>query len=274
MKIKDIVNIPENLKSLVPSSFDLIGSDKKFIAIIQIPEELNEYKVEIANAIKKIHKNVVTILNKISARQGEFRLYEFEKIIGEETEVIHKEYGYFLKLDVTKVYFNPREANERQKIAKKVKENEKVLVMFSGIAPFAIAIAKRVNVAKIVCIEKNPYAHFYALENVRLNKLEDKIECICGDVRDVVPKLNEKFDRILMPLPFGAEDFLEYALMVSKSGTIVHFYSLSSKNALFKDVEEKIYKKIPPEKIKIIEREEILPYAPGIFKVRVDFIVL
>ena len=39
-----------------------------------------------------------------------------------------------------------------------------------------------------------------------------------GDVRDVVPKLKKKFDRILMPLPKSAEEFLDIALSASKKG--------------------------------------------------------
>ncbi len=275
MKIRDIVNLPENLKKFIPTSFDIIGNREKAIAIVRIPEELKDYKIEIAKAIMKLHKNVKTVLNIVSPREGEFRIYNFEKIIGNETEVIHKEFGYFLKLDITKVYFNPREATERQRIASQVKENEKVLVMFSGVAPFAIAIAKKVNVSKIICIEKNPDAHKYAIENVKLNKLENKIECILGDVKEIVPKLNEKFDRILMPLPLGGEDFLEYAFMVSKKGTIIHFYGLSSEENIFKDLESKVLEKCNKlgKPIKIIKREKVLPYAPRVYKVRLDILV-
>jgi len=127
---------------MMPRSFEIIGSKEKAVAIVEIPEDEDERKI--AEEIMKNNKNVKTVLKKVSDRKGEFRLKEYEIISGDEdTEVIHKEHGYLLKLDPQLVYFSPKEATERQRIAEQVKENETVLVMFGGIGALAVAITKK-----------------------------------------------------------------------------------------------------------------------------------
>src|SRR5579875_1672226 len=202
--LKEILRniVPEQYIDLVPSSFDLIGSKAGQVAILALDERLTDYELEIAKAIQKIHKNVKAVVKRSESRKGEFRLYDYRLILGNDTEVLHKEYGYYLKLDPLKVYFSPRDAEDRIDIAKSTKPLERILYLFSGIAPYAVAIAK-INhaISKIVCIEKNEVAHKYAVENVRLNKLEDKIVCINADVKDVIHEYLNFADRVLMTLP-------------------------------------------------------------------------
>lgn len=189
------------------------------------------------------------------------------------TEVIHKEYNYLLKVDPQKAYFSPRESTERQRIAEMVKPREIILVMFSGVCPYPISIAKKQTlVSKIYAIDINPAAYEYALENIKLNHLEKKIVPILKDVRET--KEIGKVDRIIMPLVERAIDYLDTAFSHSKKGTIIHLYGLS--DGKFKDLEEKV-KKIAEKckvKYKIINKQNVLPYAPRIRKVRLDIKVL
>jgi len=274
-KLKDFLRgmLEEEKIRFVPSSIEIIGSKEKAVAIVEIPEEIEDKAEIIGAAIMKIHKNVKSVLQKTSKRKGEFRLREFKVIAGmENTEVVHKEYGYLLKLDPRKVYFSAREGFERQRIASQVKENEKVLVMFSGVAPFAIAIAKKQpKVEKIVCIELNPEAHKYAEENVRINKLSHKIILIKGDVREVCKRFPNSFDRIVMPLPMHAEDFLDLAIYCLKKKGIIHFYSWSEEDKI-QETEERLKKRLKSFNVNflIISRKKVLPYAPRKWKIVFD----
>ncbi|MCD6483273.1 MAG: class I SAM-dependent methyltransferase family protein [Candidatus Aenigmarchaeota archaeon] len=279
MRLKDLLKdkIPDKLLSKVPGSFEIVGSREKAVAIVEIGDELDIYKHEIGKAIAQINKNVKIVLRKTSERIGEFRIRKYERIYGEgDTEVIHKEYGYLIKVDPTKAYFSSRESAERQRIASMVKPGERILVMFSGVAPFAIAIAKKQPfVREIVCVEKNPDAHRYAIENVRLNKLEDKVKCINGDVNEICPKFGEKyFDRILMPLPKGAYEFLDIAIPSIKKHGILHFYywgeepiekTIERGFELIKNAANKISRKA-----NLISGKKVLPYAPRVWKVVID----
>ena len=256
------------------TAFDLIGSKEKAVAIVEMEEGEDEKAV--AEKIMKFNKNVKSILKKISEIKGEFRTRGYKLIAGNEnTEVVHREYGYLLKLDPRKVYFSPREATERQRIAEQVKAKETVLVMFSGIAVVPIAIAKKQpEVEKVHGIEINPDAHKYAEENVRINKLAHKIALVKGDVREVARKYFGKFDRVVMPLPLGAESFLDVAVnCLKKKGGVIHFYNLGREEDLYssavKLIEESVEKM--NGKIKVLNKRKILPYAPGKWKICIDF---
>lgn len=259
-------------EEILPGSFDIIGSKEKAVAIIEVPESFRK-EMEIAEALMKKHKNVKSVLKKVSERKGRLRLREYVLIAGDpNTEVLHKEYGYFLKLDPQKVYFSPREAFERQRIASQVKPNERVLVAFSGVAPYCIAIAKKQPLAKIFGIEISKDANKYAVENVRLNRVTDRVTLLKGDVRRVLPKLKQKFDRIVMPLPKGAYRFLEVAIPKLKQNGILHFYHWAEENKLFEEairIVESAATKLG-RKTEIVSKKKVLPYGPRKWKIVLD----
>ncbi|OGI15970.1 hypothetical protein A3K63_01295 [Candidatus Micrarchaeota archaeon RBG_16_49_10] len=249
-------------------SFDIIGSKEKSVAVVELRDE-NSGEKEVAEQILKRHKNVVSVLKKVSERQGVMRTREYQLILGDSnTEVVHKESNCKLKLDITKAYFSNREVTERLKIAEMTKPDENVLVMFGGVAPYAIVIAKhQKSVNKVVSIEINPKAHGYAVENVRLNKLQDKVFPILADVNKKCKDLFGQFDRVAMPLPHEAINYLDLAVKCLKpKGGIIHLYIIEHEDK----VEEKageIAKKIGAKSHKI---RKVLPYSPRTYKYCID----
>ena len=208
---------------LMPTSFDVVGD---ILIFSDFPKELAKKEKLIGKIILDKYHHIKTILKKTKKYSGKFRTPKLKIIAGEKRkETIHKENNVFIKLDVEKVYFSARMSSERKRIADLIKPNESVLVMFSGSGIYPLAIAKNTECKEVYGIEINPAAHKYAVENIKKNKLENKIKLFLGDVRKIMPKLNKKFDRILMPLPKGGENFLELALKyIEKNGTI-HFYN-------------------------------------------------
>lgn len=259
---------------LVPKSYDVMGSEEKAIAVIEIPEGLKDKKELVAGALMKLNKNVKSILNKTSGREGTFRLEELELVGGDnDTEVVHKEHGYLLKLDPKKVFFSPREATERQRIASQVKPREDVLVIFSGIAPYAICMAKRQpGVNKVYCIEINSDAHRYAQENVRINKLAHKIVLINGDVKKVYGQLKVKFDRVVMPIAVGGEAYLDYAFKLVEDNGMIHFYSTGRESDLFTEAEKNVINVAMNnrKKIRIENKVKVLPFGVRSYKICLD----
>ncbi|MEK6909568.1 MAG: class I SAM-dependent methyltransferase family protein [Candidatus Aenigmatarchaeota archaeon] len=259
---------------LVPRSYDVIGSDEKAVAIIEIPEKLKDKKKLVAETLIKLNRNVKSVLNKTSGRKGTFRLEDLELLAGDNnTEVIHREHGYLLKLNPRKVFFSPRESTERQRIASQVKPGEDVLVMFSGIAPYGICIAKRQpEVNKAYCIEINPEGHGYAQENVRINKLAHKIILINGDVKKIAGQLKIKFDRIVMPMAVGGEAYLDYAFKLVKNNGMIHFYSTGNESDLFTEAEKNVINAAMDsrKKIRIENKIKILPFGVRSYKICLD----
>jgi tRNA (guanine37-N1)-methyltransferase len=250
--------------------FDVIGK----IALVQIDKKDNAQKI--AKDILKINKNIESVYSK-GKHIGRIRTQSIKFICGKKIEeTVHKESGCLFKLNVKTCYFTPRLGTDRLEIAKKIKKNESVLVMFAGIAPYAIIISKHSNAKEIVCIELGKEPCKYAEESIKLNKIKN-IKIIQGDVRKV--KINKKFDRILMPRAQLKEDFLKEAFKFSKKGTKIHFYDFVSNkdfNLIEKEVKEKIEKKAKEskKKIKILEIKRVREIAPYKYHVRVDFKIL
>ena len=263
-------------KKSIPSSFDVIGSKEKAVAIIEVPDEKKDRGKEVAEAILEQNKNVKSVLRKMSSREGEYRTRKYELLAGDKnTEVLHKEYGYIIKIDPQRAYFSQRESTERQRIAAQVKPKEVVMVMFSGVAPIAVAIGKRQpEVERVIAVEINPDAARYADENIRINKLGHKIISMPQDVRLGCVKWYGRCDRVVMPLPMAAESFLDIAVnCLKQDGGTVHFYNWGKEPEPFGKAEGVIKTEMRrmKRKYEIINRKRVLPYAPGKWKVCIDF---
>jgi len=268
--------VPEDLLSSIPSSFDILGSRSGAVAVIEIPDELASYEKEIAEAIQAVHGNVRSVLSKDSGREGEYRLRLLRLIAGDpDTEVIHKESGCRFKLDPRVTYFSTRESTERERIVEMVQPGEEVLVMFSGVSPIAVCVAKNHPDVEVTAVEINPEAHRYAVENVRLNKVADRVKPILGDVREVCPSLDTVFDRVLMPLPKGAHMFLDVAVPMVKPGGVLHFYHWAPEDDLFTEAQRLVAEVAENDGrlAEFIGGEKVSLYSPRIYKVRVDMLI-
>jgi tRNA (guanine37-N1)-methyltransferase len=265
--------LPEELVGLVPRSFDVIGSKGQAVAVIEIPPELEPHGQAIGEALMRVQRSVQSVLSKGTERMGEFRIRDMKLLAGDpNTEVLHKESGCVFKVDPAKVYFSPRESTEREKVSSKVAPGERVLVMFSGIGPFAVCIAKRQPTASCVAIELNPEGHAYCLENIHLNKVVGRVKALLGDVRVVCPTLGEPFDRVLMPLPKGAYEFLDVAIPMVKSGGVLHFYHWAQRDNPFTDGERILVDAASEfgRSVEVLERCRVSQYSPSAWKIRID----
>jgi tRNA (guanine37-N1)-methyltransferase len=258
----------------VPSSFEIIGSREKAVAIVELHFKIRPKAKLIANAIMKKHRNVKTVLLKESPRTGEFRNRKYTRITGlKNTEVIHLENGCRIMVDPQTSYFSPRESTERMRIIEKVLEGQNVMVFFAGVGPFAIEIARKTKANKVVGIEINPAAVDYFVKNIRLNKLNN-VEVVLGDVAQHAPEFSNQFDHVLMPLPERSSEYLREAIDCLKHGGTCHFYFFENEDKVgnwkkrIRDISKSVKKKA-----KILETKKVLPYGPGIWKWRIDFTV-
>ena len=231
MNLKEILRpvlTEEELHALV-QSYDVVGD----IAIIIVQPELEHRQSLIAEAVLRANKNIRVVAKRAGHYQTELRTIELEIIGGENRkETIHKEYGIRLKLDPGKVYFSVRSGSERKRIADLVAVGEAVLVMFSGVAPYPLHIARFSESSTIVGVEKNPLAHRYAEENLVLNRAGDRIDLYQGDVCEILPKLALRFSRIVMPLPKQGKLFLPLALEHLRPAGQLHYYLMQRPDAL------------------------------------------
>ncbi len=262
---------PEEKKHLI-TSFDTVGNT----AVIEIPEELEHKQKEIGKAIIEVNTNIETVLKISGAHQGEFRIQPVKPIAGKKTTVAtYKEHGCVFKLDLAKSFFSPRLGTERFRISKQIKEGEEVGAFFAGVGPFPIVFAKNSPMKKAFAVELNPDAVKDMKQNIALNKCEEKVFPIPGDVNKVVPEqLVGKCDRVTMPLPKGGEHFLESAFLALKpGGGVIHFYQFEPADNPFKSPLERIEKTAKKfnRKIKILYKKKVRSFSPKDVQVVIDF---
>ncbi len=213
------------------ASYDVLGN----VMIVKFKRGIkSKEKKRFALSILKKRRDIRTILEKSHKFSGRLRTLKTKWIAGEKTnEALYKENGCVFRLNVDSCYFSPRLSTERKEIASQVKKGEKVLVMFGGVAPFAIVIGKYSKSERIVSVELGKECNKYAIENVKRNKLGHKVEVIQGDVRRVIgkgKKVSGLFDRIVMARPNLKDSFLDVAFSVVKKGGMIHYYGFHSED--------------------------------------------
>lgn len=256
--------LPKKVVDSIPKAMDIIGD----IAIIELPELNNKGYSIIGNAVMQAHRQVKVVCKKSGFHEGEYRTRKLEVIAGEKRkETTYLENGVRLKVNAETCYFSPRLSNERIRIAKLIKPKELVLVMFSGVGPYPLVIARNSKAKEIYAIEINPEAHKYALENVQKNKFKN-IHSYQGDVNKVLPQLKRKFDRIIMPLPKDAIDFLTLALKYCKKNGIIHLYDFEREEDIPEAVKKRIKSKF--NHVKMLRIVKCGQYSPGKYRICID----
>ncbi len=105
--------------------------------------------------------------------------------------------------------------------------------MFAGVGCFSILIAKRSKARKVFSIDLNPVAVDYMRKNVKANQVYGKVVPILGDAKSVIEErgLDHIADRVLMPLPQKALEYLPSALSTLKPSGWVHYYDFELGNS-------------------------------------------
>jgi len=265
-------------------AFDLIGN----IAIVNFPKDVRaNTKKKFAQKLLKEQKTLKTILEKKGKIKGRLRKISTKYLAGEKTrEVLYKENGCVFRFNIDSCYFSPRLSNERKEISSMIKKNENVLVMFAGISPFSIIIAKNSGAKKVFSNEINRKANKYAALNIELNNVKNKVILLPGDIKRVTEKIKKglnvngtlvplQFDVIVMPRPQLKDTFLKQAFMLSKRGTKLYYYDFCKTSEI-----DLIVKKIKKEaqkfkkKIRILKVKSAGEIAPYKIRLRVDFKII
>ena len=254
-------------------AYDIFGN----IALVKFPKEFKlANKKKFASKLMKTNSSVKTVLEKSGKFKGRLRKMQTKWIAGEKNkEALYKENGCVFRFNIDTTYFSSRLSNERKEIASKIKKKDKVLVMFAGVGPYSIVIAKNSKSTQVFSNELNREANKYGKLNIELNKVGKKVQLIPGDIKKVAPKLKQKFSVIVMPRPQLKDSFLKQAFMLSKKGTRIFYYDFCK----IED-KEKVIEKIKQEarkakkKIKITNIKHAGEIAPYKVRLRVDFRVL
>ena len=251
------------------SAFDQIGD----IIIVRIPDSLLSKKELIGETLLEQVKSAKSVFYQSSSVEGKFRTRDLEVLAGDnKTETEYKEYGCRFIVDVEKVFFSPRLSSERIRIAELVNHDEIVTNMFAGIGMFSIIAAKKKK-CTVYNIDINPDATRLCEKNIALNKLAGNIISIHGDATEVIRnQLENKSDRTLMLLPEKSDEFLDSAILATKSNGVIHYYSHihADKKSDAAKLSEQHFLEVTPVKSTILGSKIVRPVGPRFYQTVVD----
>ena len=237
MGLKDQLagTIPAELLQELSDHFEVIGD----VAVISLPPGLLPYSDEIARAIILRRHNILTVLNRAGSITGPDRTARYEVLYGKTTETVHTEFKFSYRLDVTESFFSARLAYERKRVTDQVEPGERVFIPFAGVGPFVIPAAARG--AEVYAVEQNPRAFRYLIENISLNHVTGTCHAIQGDAfnTDLLPPV--RFDRLIIPAPYGMDNALGRFLPLLSEGGMAHVYRFLPKEqvpAVLREYEE------------------------------------
>ncbi|HEY1249332.1 MAG TPA: class I SAM-dependent methyltransferase family protein, partial [Nitrososphaera sp.] len=197
------------------------------IIVIKIPHDLMPKNKLIAETILANIKTAKAVFAQVSPVKGDYRVRDLEFVAGENrTLTEYREYGCRFKVDVAKAYFSPRLSTERFRIASMVGPDETIVNMFAGVGTYSILITRMNKTCRVYSIDSNIAAVKLCEENAKLNKVQERVVSIYGDAAKVIKEKNlaGKADRVLMPLPEKAKEFVESAVLALKNKGIVHYF--------------------------------------------------
>jgi len=254
--------MPADLVEFTPS-YERLGE------VVIIDEDDPERARELADAIVESALPVKTVLNRASKVKGVERVRDWEVLVGESTEAVHREYGCEFALDLAEVYFSPRLATERHRVVEQVEAGEQAFDMFAGVGPFVIPFAKRG--ATVVGVDINETAIEYLRENARRNGVEERVTAVAGDVREIAPDYEGWADRIVMNLPHSADEFLDTAVLLAGDECLVHYYDIQHEDDPYGAGERAIREAAEPEyEVAVETRHTVRSYAPHEVNVCLD----
>lgn len=203
--------------------YEILGN----IAIVDLEGIAGAKGGGIASRILREHKSVRTVLAKSGPVSGRFRIRKLRYLKGRRSYTAdYRENGCRFVFDVRKAFFSGRLSFERNRIASMSKGKENVIVMFAGVGPYAIEIAKRNPEARVVAMELNNDAYAAMCGNIMINKAKN-VTAVLGDVRKVAERYRNFADRVVMPLPKDSIEFLSDAVDCCKRKAVIHIYMLA-----------------------------------------------
>lgn len=278
--------VPERETPTTPA--DILGFEPSYGRlgdVVILDEDDRARAARIADAIVESNVRAETVVNRASKVKGETRVRDWDVLVGESTETVHREYGCEFALDIAEVYFSPRLATERHRVVQQVEAGERAFDMFAGVGPYAIPMAKAG--AEVVATDINEAAIDYLRENAERNDVTDRITAHCGDVRNLVSGTSraERSDgvrdlaadyegwaeRLVMNLPHTANEFLDAAVRLAGDECVLHYYDIQHESERYAPGEAAIRAAAEPAYDVTVEtRHTVRSYAPHEYNVCLD----
>ncbi|RLF57684.1 MAG: class I SAM-dependent methyltransferase family protein [Thermoplasmata archaeon] len=253
--------IPKEEVNLLPKKWEKLGD----ILVIKLPASLESF----SDKIGEVYANILAcdaVLVDTGGIIGRFREPEIKHIFGRKnTETMHHENGISFHLDPQKIMYSSGNMKERKRISTISNPSETIVDLFAGIGYFTIPIAVYSKPKKIFACEINPAAFRFLKKNISENNVENIVEPLHGDSKQISPK--EIADRVVMGYFHETSLFLETAINALKDHKgIIHYHDTFPDKKIPESPLDQIQTICNPfDRVAyLLSYQKIKSYAPGI----------
>ncbi|MDW8083627.1 MAG: class I SAM-dependent methyltransferase family protein [Candidatus Caldarchaeum sp.] len=244
-----------------PATVKLLGK----VAIIRLKRNTSVDVEALAAKIMESNRGIKTVLL-IDKVDGIYRVPVVKHVAGSmDTETVVKEDGIFYRFDASKLMFSLGNSFERRRMKNTPKQGETVVDMFAGIGQFTIPVAKS-PASHVYAFEINSEAYRYLIDNLRTNRVEEKVTAYNLDCRmSVQIGLANSADRVIMGYLRGTAEFLDVAYqLVKPEGGVIHFHEISDTHGGWRTLYETCLEKAKKVgcRIELLETRAVKSYSP------------
>ncbi len=215
----------------VPTSFESVGH----IGHVNLREEHGPFKEAIGAVLLAKNAHLRTIVNKVGAIEGTFRVLPMEVLAGDpETVVTVAEEGCTFTFDYAKVYWNSRLQAEHARLVATFGADEAICDLFCGVGPFAIPAARKgctvfandLNPDSIAWLRVNSRANGIPAGRLTVSNgdaravLGDAFRALGGEAGGQEGRKRRRFAHYIMNLPAAAETFLDLFTAAAAEGIL------------------------------------------------------
>lgn len=217
LKSKLSSSIPDDFP--LPKKFHLVGH----VVLLMLNFEVEKYIRLVGEATLQYDQRIKSVAVRTGPTKGVTRKPTYTLVAGNpDTLTTHIESGVKFRVDPLRFTFSGGNKGERISLPGRVGNYEHVVDMFACVGQFGLHIAKRTG-ARVTAIEVNPKAFVLLEENIKLNRVQDRMDAILGDCREVHPL--GVANRVVMGYLHDTISFLPHALeTIHPTGGVIHMH--------------------------------------------------
>jgi len=210
--------VPDTLT--IPKGFHLVGH----VALLTLNSEMEKFATQIGQVTLEYDKRIRSVAVRTGPTEGITRRPAYRLVAGNSnTLTTHIENGVRFRIDPLQFTFSGGNRRERIVLPQRIPSHEYVVDMFACVGQFGLHIAVQAR-AKVTAIEINPSAFALLQENILLNSVQDRMDALLGDCREVHPV--DCANRVVMGYLHNTLDFLPDALdTLSSDGGWIHLHT-------------------------------------------------
>lgn len=173
--------LPEKFLDEIPSGFTITGH----IAHLNLRNEFKPYGKLIGQVILDKNPNIKTVVDKLDSIHTVYRTFAMEILAGDKNLIVEqRESNCVFKFDFEKVYWNSRLHTEHERLVNQFKEGELVCDVMAGVGPFSVPAGKKK--VFVISNDLNPDSYKYMVENINKNKVNDFVQPLNLNGRNVI----------------------------------------------------------------------------------------